>query len=500
MLEYSGKVILAPMVRVSTLPVRLLCLKYGADIVYSEEIVDYKLLSAVRHYNERLQTVDYVDPSDGIVVFRTCAEERDRVVLQIGTADPQRAVQVAKKVQGDVAGIDVNMGCPKDFSMKGGMGAALLTQPDKVQSILSALVAAVDIPITCKIRIVCEPHTNSKGTVDENCCNVVLNTDATDVSISSADNKSNNNTSASGSCMAASVCATARLCELAAQCGVSAVAVHGRTRYQRPRHTNNDAAIARVAASTSVPVIANGGSRRIACRADIDTFRDSCGASSVMVARAAMWNMSVFSPGGPQPLDDVITQLLTYCIRYDHPFTLVKYTVQQMLGSLQETPRGKRFLATQTLHDICEIWGLSDLCMSTLGPASAVSPEPIGALVTQHIGRPLDPSGAKRPRLADGVCVGRHHFVRGQFTECNMPKTVLHNWARATGGSGTIPTYTLQLCEKLFRAVCSHDGRQYASAWEKNKKWAEQGAALTCLLELGMTSDLPPAFSQTQTV
>jgi tRNA-dihydrouridine synthase 2 len=43
----------------------------------------------------------------------------------------------------DVAGIDVNMGCPKPFSIKGGMGAALLTKPDTVKAILSALVTAL---------------------------------------------------------------------------------------------------------------------------------------------------------------------------------------------------------------------------------------------------------------------------------------------------------------------------------------------------------------------
>ena len=45
------------------------------------------------------------------------------------------------------------MGCPKGFSLKGGMGAALLTQPEKVKAILTALVNAVDISVTCKIRI-----------------------------------------------------------------------------------------------------------------------------------------------------------------------------------------------------------------------------------------------------------------------------------------------------------------------------------------------------------
>jgi len=52
-----------------------------------------------------------------------------------------------------VDGIDVNMGCPKSFSLKGGMGAALLSKPEKAAAILKSMVAVADIPITCKIRI-----------------------------------------------------------------------------------------------------------------------------------------------------------------------------------------------------------------------------------------------------------------------------------------------------------------------------------------------------------
>jgi tRNA-dihydrouridine synthase 2 len=71
-----------------------------------------------------------------------------------GTSDPERAVATAKLVAGDVAGIDVNMGCPKAFSIKGGMGAALLRAPDKAVAILTALVDSLpDTPVTCKIRL-----------------------------------------------------------------------------------------------------------------------------------------------------------------------------------------------------------------------------------------------------------------------------------------------------------------------------------------------------------
>lgn len=56
------------------------------------------------------------------------------------------------QVQNDVAGIDINMGCPKEFSIKGGMGAALLTNCEVAKNILRTLVEHVEVPITCKIR------------------------------------------------------------------------------------------------------------------------------------------------------------------------------------------------------------------------------------------------------------------------------------------------------------------------------------------------------------
>lgn len=99
-----------------------------------------------------LGTVDFIDKHDGHIVFRTCATEKEKVVLQLGTANAERALKIAKMVENDVAAIDINMGCPKEFSIKGGMGAALLLDPDRAKSILRTLVENVKIPITCKIR------------------------------------------------------------------------------------------------------------------------------------------------------------------------------------------------------------------------------------------------------------------------------------------------------------------------------------------------------------
>lgn len=53
-LQYANKIIMAPMVRVGTLPMRLLALRYGADIVYTEELIDWKLLKSERCVNGKL--------------------------------------------------------------------------------------------------------------------------------------------------------------------------------------------------------------------------------------------------------------------------------------------------------------------------------------------------------------------------------------------------------------------------------------------------------------
>lgn len=105
------------MVRVGTLPMRLLALRFGADLVYTEELIDYKLIKCKRKVNKVLDTIDFVDENEGSnVVFRTCDKEKGKVILQIGTADADRALKAAKLVENDIAGVDINLGCPKEFS------------------------------------------------------------------------------------------------------------------------------------------------------------------------------------------------------------------------------------------------------------------------------------------------------------------------------------------------------------------------------------------------
>lgn len=80
--------------------------------------------------------------------------------------------------------------------------------------------------------------------------------------------------------------------------GISAIAVHGRKKHERPQHPVNTEAIRKIVENVQIPVIANGGSREMEKFNDILKFRELTGASSVMVARASQWNVSIFRRAG----------------------------------------------------------------------------------------------------------------------------------------------------------------------------------------------------------
>lgn len=100
------------------------------------------------------------------------------------------------------------MGCPKEFSLKGGMGAALMSQPEKAKAILTLLVQNLKVPVTCKIRV----FPNVDDTL-----NFVKDLVST---------------------------------------GIAAIAVHGRTKEERPQHPVRPHAIKYIAENIDIPVIA----------------------------------------------------------------------------------------------------------------------------------------------------------------------------------------------------------------------------------------------------
>ncbi|XP_058069535.1 uncharacterized protein LOC131218773 isoform X2 [Magnolia sinica] len=300
---YKNKLVLAPMVRVGTLPFRLLAAEYGADITYGEEIIDHKMVKCERRINEYLGTTDFVEKGTETVVFRTCDEEKERVVFQMGTSNAVRALTAAQIVCKDVAAVDINMGCPKSFSISGGMGAALLANPELIHDILTTLKRNLDTPVTCKIRLL----KSSQDTVE-----------------------------------------LARRIE---KTGVSALAVHGRRVADRPRDPAKWSEIADIVAALSIPVIANGD---VFEYEDFQRIKNATGASSVMVARGALWNASIFSPKGKLAWEDVKREYVRKSILWDNDVKSTKQTLKEMIMhySCLELPEGKAVIKSENSADL----------------------------------------------------------------------------------------------------------------------------------------------------
>lgn len=427
---YKGKAILAPMVRVGTLPMRLLALKYGADIVYAEEIIDFKILKTTRIENKLLGTVDFV-LTDGTVVFRTCDAEKQRVVFQMGTADPERALKVAKLLENDVAGIDVNMGCPKDYSCKGGMGAALLTQPDTVRKILTTLVQGVSKPVTCKIRIL--------PTVEE----------------------------------------TIAFAKMVEETGIVALAVHGREKHERSRDPVHINVIREVAKAVSIPVIANGVSLMINTYKDIEKYRQETGCSSVMLARAAQWNPSIFRKEGRLSASEVITEYIKLAINFDNNFGNTKYCLQRLLHEDTTSTEALQLLHAKEMLEICEIWNLTSYYEDAVQRR------------THKMETMKDNENEKRKRkrsnLSSEITEMKVKYLRKLYTGGVTPKGILLEWSRRN--SIKQPTYeTIEREEdRWFKSVVVVGDKKYSSTeWEGSKKAAEQAAAIVCLQSMGV--------------
>ncbi|KXN85685.1 tRNA-dihydrouridine(20) synthase [NAD(P)+] [Leucoagaricus sp. SymC.cos] len=285
--DYKNGVFLAPMVRSGALPTRLFALKHGATMVWGPEIVDKAMLHAKREVDLVTGVISYNGVSRAI--FTTHPIEKPYLIYQIGSADPDLAVQAAKTVMQDVSGIDLNCGCPKPFSTHAGMGAALLTNPDLLCSILVALRKAMppEITVSAKIRLLPSQEDTLK--------------------------------------LVERICST----------GISALTVHCRTRNMRDR---DRAMIERLrdlvefveGLGKGIAVVENGD-----CLGweDAKRVREVTGAHSVMIARAAEANPTCFSD---TPLVDLDKTLVPSYFRlakhFDHNWGLTKFCVAQFKG------------------------------------------------------------------------------------------------------------------------------------------------------------------------
>jgi len=429
------------MVRIGKLPTRLLALKYGADLVYSEEIIDIRFIQCKRVVNNELSTIDFIeDEENSLPMFQTCKEEKEKVILQLGTADAQRALAAAKLVENDVAGIDVNMGCPKEYSTKGGMGAALLLKPHKVKDILTTLVNGLKIPVTCKIRVLPELEK------------------------------------------------TLELVKLIESTGVAALGVHGRYKEERSRMPCRNDVIRAIVDAVNIPVIANGGSNDITCYEDIETFRKKTNASSVMVARAAQWNCSIFRKEGRLPMMTVVEDYMKLAVKYDNHVSNCKYCVLEMMKSQQETEPGKKCRAAETVREMCEAFDMLDYYKTV----TRTRRKSRGCGDNDND----DNNAVKRLKGDDENTVYmKFKFERANyfFTTGRTPKTILLEWSRKNCGEDPKYITVTRDLDRKFSSTCIHQGKNYKTTyWEKNKKLAEQAAAVVCLLSLGLDDGRRP--------
>ncbi|KAI0756096.1 hypothetical protein C8Q80DRAFT_1126497 [Daedaleopsis nitida] len=292
--DYKNGLMLAPMVRSGALPTRLFSLKHGAKLVWGPETVDKAILHTTRVVDQKTGVISYHGKSRPI--FTTHPVEKPFLIYQIGSADPDIAVQAAKMVQQDVAGFDLNCGCPKPFSTHSGMGAALLSTPDLLCSILSALRAAMppEITISAKIRLL--PSQED----------------------------------------------TLKLVERIVNTGVSALTVHCRTRNQRMKEKANIGRLREIVEfvdrmGKGVAVIENGDCLGYA---DWKRVREVTGAHSAMIATAAESNPTCFSP---TPLKDLehtfVPSYIRLCKYLDNHWTSTKFCATQLQGQHESASR-----------------------------------------------------------------------------------------------------------------------------------------------------------------
>lgn len=226
----ASNLILAPMAGVTDRPQRQLCARFGAGLTVSE-----MLTSDTRLWNSRKSSLRLLSDSD--------PEPRS---VQIAGAEPQMLAHAAQQCVALGAHIiDINMGCPAKKVCNKAAGSALLKDEKLVAEILQAVRAAVDVPVTLKIRTGWD-QTNKNGVT---------------------------------------------IAKIAESEGINALAVHGRTRADRYNGDAEYDTIALIKDAVSIPVFANG---------DIDSplkarqVLDYTGADGLLIGRAAQGRPWIF--------------------------------------------------------------------------------------------------------------------------------------------------------------------------------------------------------------
>lgn len=268
--KINGEIIVAPMAGISNTTFRRICKQMGASLVVAEMVSD----KAITFGNEK--TFELLKMHD---------DERP-ISQQIFGSDVASFVSAAKtveeKMHPDI--IDINMGCPvPKVAIKNQAGSALLKNPEKIKKIVSAVVNAVSVPVTVKIR----------SGWDADSVNAVE---------------------------------VAKIIEAA---GASAITIHGRTRAQGYSGKADWQIIKEVVDAVSIPVIGNGD---VTSCFDAKKMLDETGCAAVMIGRGLLGNPWLVR----ECVDYLEKGTLPKSISYDEKIDMMEYHLKRLVEDKSE--------------------------------------------------------------------------------------------------------------------------------------------------------------------
>ncbi len=245
-----NRVFLAPMSGITDDAFRKRAYDHGAGLVVSEMVASGELAKGHSESGRRIR-------HSGLPVHMVQLAGREALHMA-------EAARIAADEGADI--IDINMGCPAKKVTGGYSGSALMRNLDHAVSLIEAVISAVDVPVTVKMRL----------GWDDDCLNAP------------------------------------ELARRAEAVGVKMVTVHGRTRCQFYQGKADWRAIARVKAAVSIPVVANGD---VSSLADATEILEQSGADAVMVGRAsygAPWTAGAIATGVAAAVPNTSTELADY--------------------------------------------------------------------------------------------------------------------------------------------------------------------------------------------
>ena len=226
--KIDNRIVLAPMAGISNSAYRRICKEMGCGLVYAEMVSDKAITFDNKKTIDMLYMTDYERP----------------ISQQIFGCDVDSFVYAAKYIEDNMHPdiIDINMGCPvPKVAVRAQAGSALLKNPKKIYEIVYAVVSAVSVPVTVKIR----------SGWDNNHINAI------------------------------------EVAKVIEKAGASAICVHPRTRSQGYSGKSDWSIIKEVKNAVSIPVIGNGDIKR---PEDVKRMLDETGCDAVMIGRGVLGN------------------------------------------------------------------------------------------------------------------------------------------------------------------------------------------------------------------